>query len=244
MRHGSLFSGIGGFDLAATWLGWTNVLQVELDPFCTKILARHFPDTARFTDIKDFDGRPYRGRIDVLSGGFPCQPFSTAGKRRGKDDARYLWPEMLRVIREVQPTYVLGENVPGFLPSAHEQVCVDLEGEGYTVGTLLLPALAVGAPHLRDRVWVLAYAAGEDCEPLVQNEAVPRRLQTPRSDGPEALSVWSAPQPQPILCGVPNGVPERLALHALGNAIVPQCAYYLFRGIEAHAQLRGAREVR
>lgn len=162
MKHGSLFSGIGGFDLAAQWMGWTNVFQVEIDPFCQRVLEKNFPNTKRYGDIKEFDGTKYRGAIDVLSGGFPCQPFSTAGKRKGTKDDRYLWPEMLRVIREVQPSYVLGENVYGLVNWSgglvFEQVCSDLENEGYQVQPVILPACAVNAPHRRDRVWFIAYA--------------------------------------------------------------------------------------
>src|SRR5690349_5351598 len=101
MRHASLFSGIGGFDLAAQWMGWENVFQVEIDEFCKKVLAKNFPNAKRYGDIKQFDGTEWAGKIDILSGGFPCQPYSAAGKRLGKEDARHLWPEMLRVVGEV-----------------------------------------------------------------------------------------------------------------------------------------------
>ena len=110
MTHGSLFSGIGGFDLAAQWMGWENVFHVERDPFCRQVLAHHFPESQSFDDVKAFDATPFRGRLRVLSGGFPCQPFSAAGKRAGTSDDRYLWPEMFRIIREARPTYVVGER--------------------------------------------------------------------------------------------------------------------------------------
>lgn len=166
MRHGSLFSGIGGFDLAAQWMGWENVFQVEKDSFCQKVLAKNFPNTKRYGDIKEFDGTKYRGAVDIISGGFPCQPFSTAGKRKGTKDDRYLWPEMLRVIREVQPTCVVGENVYGLVNwsggMVFEQVCADLENEGYQVQPVILPACGVNAPHRRDRVWFVAYSASNN----------------------------------------------------------------------------------
>jgi DNA (cytosine-5)-methyltransferase 1 len=161
MNHASLFSGIGGFDLAAEWMGWTNVLHVERDPFCQKVLKHHFPNSQSFDDVKTFDGRPFRGRIDILTGGFPCQPYSSAGKRLGKDDERHLWPEMCRIISEIAPAFVVGENVRGLLNwnggVVFEEVCADLEGMGYEVWTGVLPAAGVGAPHRRDRIWFVAH---------------------------------------------------------------------------------------
>ena len=164
MRHGSLFSGIGGFDLAARWMGWDNVFHVEWNPWCRKVLEYHFPNSQSFTDVKQFDGSAWRGRVDIISGGFPCQPYSAAGKRLGKDDERHLWPEMLRIIREAAPAYVVGENVRGLTNwnggVVFEEVCADLEAEGYEVWTGILPAAGVGAPHRRDRVWFVAHANG------------------------------------------------------------------------------------
>ena len=164
MNHASLFSGIGGFDLAAEWMGWTNVLHCERDPFCQRVLQYHFPNAKTYNDVKTFDGTEWRGRVDILTGGFPCQPYSSAGKRLGKDDERHLWPEMLRIIREAAPTYVVGENVRGLTNwnggVVFEEVCADLEAEGYEVWTGILPAAGVGAPHRRDRVWFVAHANG------------------------------------------------------------------------------------
>ena len=161
LRHGSLFSGIGGFDLAAEWMGWENVFHCEYDPFCQKVLKHHFPNSKLYEDIKTFDASNYFGRIDILSGGFPCQPFSAAGLRKGTEDDRHLWPQMLRIIREVSPSYVVGENVRGLLNWSgglvFEQVCVDLETEGYEVTPYLLPASGKNAPHRRDRIWFVAY---------------------------------------------------------------------------------------
>jgi DNA (cytosine-5)-methyltransferase 1 len=160
MNHASLFSGIGGFDLAAEWMGWNNVLHVERDPFCQKVLKHHFPNSQSFDDVKTFDGRPFRGRVDILTGGFPCQPYSSAGKRLGKDDERHLWPEMCRIISEIAPAYVVGENVRGLLNwnggVVFEEVCADLEAMGYEVWTGVIPAAGVGAPHRRDRIWFVA----------------------------------------------------------------------------------------
>lgn len=161
MTHASLFSGIGGFDLAAEWMGWSNVFSCEIDPFCRKVLAYHFPKAKQYEDVKTTDFAIHRGHIDVLTGGFPCQPFSLVGKRKGSDDNRYLWPEMLRAIREIRPRWVVGENVLGIVNwsdgMVFEQVQSDLENEGYEVQPLLIPACAVDAPHRRDRVWFVAH---------------------------------------------------------------------------------------
>lgn len=158
LSHGSLFSGIGGFDLAAAWMNWTNVFQCEKDEWCRKILAKNFPQSKQYADIKDFNGKEYTGTIDVISGGFPCQPFSVAGQRKGKDDDRYLWEEMLRVVGEINPTYVIGENVTGIICLALDTVLSDLETQGYTTETFIIPACGKNAWHRRDRVWIMAYA--------------------------------------------------------------------------------------
>lgn len=113
MRHGSLFTGIGGFDLAATWMGWENVFMCEMDSFCNKILKAYWPQTDKYEDIRAFKAVKYRGLVDIISGGFPCQPFSQAGKRKGKEDDRYLWPEARRIITEVRPKWIVLENVAG-----------------------------------------------------------------------------------------------------------------------------------
>jgi len=162
MTHASLFSGIGGFDLAAEWMGWENAFHCEINPFCQTILKYYWPNATTYTDITTTDFTIWRGKIDILTGGFPCQPYSTAGKRLGKEDARHLWPEMLRAIREIEPTYIVGENVFGLVNwnggLVFNEVQVDLETQGYEVQPVVLPACAVGAPHRRDRVWFVAYS--------------------------------------------------------------------------------------
>jgi DNA (cytosine-5)-methyltransferase 1 len=161
MRHGSLFSGIGGFDLAAEWMGWENVFHCEWNEFGQKVLKYHFPHADSHSDITKTDFTKYANRIDILTGGFPCQPFSLAGKRKGQDDERYLWHEMLRAIQEIKPTYVIAENVFGITNIdgglVFQQVCLDLENEGYEVQPFIIPACAINAPHRRDRVWFVAY---------------------------------------------------------------------------------------
>jgi DNA (cytosine-5)-methyltransferase 1 len=162
MKHGSLFSGIGGFDLAAEWMGWENVFHCEWNEFGQRVLKHHFPKALSYADITETDFNVHRGRISVLSGGFPCQPYSSAGKRLGKEDERHLWPEMLRAIREIQPRWVVGENVLGLVNwnggMVFEEVQADLEAQGYEVQPFILPAAAVNAPHRRDRVWFVAHS--------------------------------------------------------------------------------------
>ena len=162
MTHGSLFSGIGGFDLAAEWMGWENKFHCEWNPFGQKVLHHYFPNAEQFTDITKTDFTKYANKIDILTGGFPCQPYSSAGKRLGKEDDRHLWPEMLRAIREIQPRWVVGENVFGLVNWSgglvFHEVQTDLETEGYEVQPYVLPAVSVNAPHRRDRVWFVAYS--------------------------------------------------------------------------------------
>ncbi len=194
--HASLFSGIGGAELAASWLGWTNVFHCEIQEFQRKVLEYWFPNSISYEDITKTDFSEWRGHIDVLTGGFPCQPFSVAGKRNGAEDNRYLWGEMLRAIRQIQPTWVVGENVNGILsmvqPSKEtkmgrtddlfdenfiyrkeqkftiEVICEDLERAGYSVQPFVIPACAVGAPHRRDRVWIVAHRTDTGTEDLQQ----------------------------------------------------------------------------
>ena len=193
MTHASLFSGIGGPEVAAAMLGWSNAFHCEINPFGRQVLEYWFPDSVSYEDITKTDFKEWRGKIDVLTGGFPCQPFSYAGKRGGREDERYLWPEMLRAIDEIRPTWVVGENVAGLATMVEgwvltdmgcsgslfdegddvhgyvltqtftiERICQDLERLGYTVQPVLIPAAAVGAPHRRDRIFILAHVADTD----------------------------------------------------------------------------------
>ena len=194
--HASLFSGIGGAELAASWMGWTNVFHCEIQEFQRKVLEYWFPNSISYEDITKTDFTEWRGRIDVLTGGFPCQPFSVAGKRKGAEDNRYLWGEMLRAIRQIQPTWVVGENVNGILSMVQpcnavkvgrtddlfeenyiyrkeqqftiDVICEDFEHAGYSVQPIVVPACAVGAPHRRDRVWIIAHRADTGAKNLQQ----------------------------------------------------------------------------
>ena len=265
--HASLFTGIGGFDLAAQWCGWTNVFQVEIDKWCQTKLDKNFPNTDKYFDIKTFDGTKYRNKITVLSGGFPCQPFSTAGKQKGTDDERFLWSEMFRIVREVKPIFVVAENVPGIVTNqnglAFRQVLSDLESEGYSVLPLDIPASSKNAPHKRNRLFFVAYDEsqikrqnfrkqekrqiqqfGKCVEPCnttdfdrfgckkqwsirVSNETKYNSIEQ------SWKSHWSEWVVKPTICGDNDGVSSRVdRIKALGNAIVPQVVYEVFKSLE------------
>ena len=184
MTHASLFSGIGGFDLAAEWMGWENLFHCEWNDFGQRILKYYWPNSVSYGDITKTDFRKWRGAVDVLSGGFPCQPYSMAGKRLGKEDDRHLWPEMLRAIREIQPAWVVGENVRGLINwnggMVFDEVQADLEAAGYEVLPFLLPACGVGAPHRRDRIWFVAYSPGNRREQQGTGDETENRKQGSR----------------------------------------------------------------
>lgn len=175
MRHGSLFSGIGGFDLAAEWMGWENVFHCEWNPFGQKILKHYWPNAKSYGDITKTDFTEWKGKVDVVSGGFPCQPYSQAGKRKGKADDRHLWPEMLRAIREIQPRWIVGENVPGLLNWQRgmvlDEIKADLEAAGFEIfPSLVLPACGKNAPHRRDRLWIVAHTKNDFSNDEFRNE--------------------------------------------------------------------------
>ena len=175
MKHIGLFEGIGGFSLAARWIGWETVAWCEWNEFGQKVLKHHFPEAEGHGDITKTDFTKYANKIDILTGGFPCQPYSLAGKRKGKEDERHLWPEMLRAIREIQPSWVVGENVFGLVNWSgglvFHEVQTDLEAQGYEVFPYVLPACAVKAPHRRDRVWFVAYSnSNGQCRSNCQHE--------------------------------------------------------------------------
>lgn len=172
LRVLSLFSGIGGFEIACEWAGMEIVGQVEIEPFCQKVLAKHWPHVKRMGDIKQVRGDEF-GAVDIIIGGVPCQPASVAGKRRGTEDDRWLWPEALRIVRTVRPRWCVFENPPGILSLQggvpFDDILSEMEREGYEVGAYSIPACSVGAPHKRERVFIVAYAmhlrhGGEDTE--------------------------------------------------------------------------------
>jgi DNA (cytosine-5)-methyltransferase 1 len=206
MKHISLFSGIGGFDLAAEWAGWTNVASCEINDFGSKVLEYYWPKAYHHRDIHTLTGQILNDEIQqrfgadwkadgtILTGGFPCQPYSTAGKRLGKEDERHLWPKMLRVIWEVQPEWIVGENVRGLVSWSgglvFEEVWADLEAIGYEVQPFILPAASVNAPHKRERVWFVAYSNSKRLEKsnIVAKRNLPQFLSGfyNQSDAPNA----------------------------------------------------------
>jgi len=313
LTHLDLFSGIGGFALAAEWAGFRTIGFVEIDKYCRKVLNKHWPDVPVVEDIRDVEtiktvAEIYKGNgsVTIVTGGFPCQPFSVAGKRGGKGDNRYLWPEMLRIIHEIRPRWVLGENVAGIVRMALDTVLSDLEGEGYTCQAFIIPACAVNAWHRRDRVWIVGYASSNGLNDGQAREGIEPRnqrgeegqdkiwepkgtssiwnpnanansdgfsryteteeIQSKRGAETTALSsskdvadssreglevrpgetdrrgiIWQEGQAptesgwwavEPELGRVAHGIPHRVdRLKCLGNAIVPQVAYEILKGI-------------
>lgn len=237
MNHLSLFTGIGGIDLAAEWAGFTTVGQCEWADYPTKVLEKHWPNVPRWRDVRDVTADSFRERtglstVDLISGGYPCQPFSTAGKRKGEEDDRYLWPEMLRVISEIRPTWVLGENVAGHVTLGLDNTLADLESIGYTCRAFVIPAVAVGARHRRDRVFIVAHSNSQ------------RKLQPQRSighiGGRFSDGDWwlSEPNVGRVAYGVPNAVDR---LKCLGNAVVPQQVYPILKAIAEAIKREGSR---
>lgn len=246
MRHGSLFSGIGGFDLAAEWMGWENVFHCEWNEFGQKVLKHYWPKAESYEDIKQSDFTKWSGSIDILTGGFPCQPYSSSGKRRGTEDDRHLWPEMLRAIREISPKYIVGENVFGLTNwnggVVFNEVHSDLEAEGYDVQAVVIPAGAKNAPHKRDRVWFVAHANSIGL-PKRNTQDTPNLSKTHGSKAQHSPNDWKAFPTQSPICGGDDGLPTELdgitfpkwraeSVKAYGNAIVPQVAYEIFRAID------------
>lgn len=272
LTHLSLFSGIGGLDLAAEWAGFSSVGQCEFADYPTKILERHWPDVPRWRDIRTLTGADFYERtglrtVDIISGGFPCQPFSTAGKQRGEEDDRYLWPEMVRVIAELRPTWVVGENVAGIINMALDKVLSDLEGQGYATRTFLIPACGVNAPHQRYRTAIVAHAnrigqfhrtdevkpaergkppqpeSCRCCENMADTsskgfqdgsgkkmpeEQDAERYYSRRGE-PDGTRQWAV---EPNVGRVAHGIPNRVdRIKCLGNAVVPQQFYPIFRAI-------------
>lgn len=247
MTHADLFAGIGGFSLAAEAVGWTNIFQVEKDKFCLSKLKKNFPNVTRFKDIKTTYFGQYRGAIDVLSGGFPCQPVSAAGKRLGDKDDRFLWPEYARAIREIQPTWIVPENVSGIITWQRgvlfEQVCTEMEAEGYEVLPLVIPAAGLNAPHRRERVRNAANAPAQRSQGSRQagKRGLGKETGTqPGSDAARAIAegYWDQWPAQPALCRRDDGIPHRVdRIKSLGNAIVPQVAIQIFKTIQLYEDL-------
>lgn len=227
----SLFSGIGGDDIASEWAGIKTVCMVEHDKYCQKVLNKHWPDIPLIEDVKDvnkqeLDKKTGNKTIDVIGGGFPCQPFSQAGKRRGAQDDRYLWPEMCRIIQETKPSWVVGENVRGLLSMALHQVLSDLENLGFEAISFLIPACAINAMHRRDRVFIVAHSKGIHEEWSYQEIGESKRL----GESGRYLESLTYPTDYGKIHGVPTEL-DLCRLGALGNAVVPQQIYPIYKAI-------------
>lgn len=237
----SLFTGIGGFDLAADILGWNILFQSEIDEYCINILENQFPNVIRYGNINEVKAEEYRGHVDVVVGGFPCQPFSNAGLQQGAEDPRFLWPQMYRVIRECRPGWVVAENVLGLVSNADglvfEQVCTNLESEGYKVQPFVIPAAGKDSFQERKRVWIIAcldsiggkedkVAPGVDFKTFRQT-----KKQLP--GGSYFKSWFQSVRHYSQLDGMVYGIPYWMdRTHALGNAIDPRVAYEILITIE------------
>lgn len=226
MKVGSLFTGIGGLDLGLERAGMEIRWQVEIDPFCRAVLEKHWPHVPKYGDIREVKGDELEP-VDLICGGFPCQPISVAGRRLGEADPRWLWPEFARIVRVVRPKYVLVENVPGLLVRGMGGVLGDLAALGYDAEWDCIPAAAVGAPHLRDRVFIVAYPHGYDLQTRVFEPSRARATKPSTRWGPDKPGVDRA------LDGVPRRVDR---LRALGNAVVPQVAEWIGRMIMEFAK--------
>ena len=250
LTHLSLFTGIGGLDLAAEWAGFRTVGQCEWADFPRAVLEKNWPNVPKWRDIHDLTADDFfqrtgctPGGVTCISGGFPCQPHSVIGKRLAENDERHLWPEFVRVVRELRPKYVVGENVNGLLSTIHESVCTDLENEGYEVWTFCVPAHAVGAHHERYRVFIIGISKSQ---PGFQTDKAPNTAGTQRQARTDSLqqswnhlpgTYWAVHKPP--VCGMVNGIPDwmggykgfRQRMQCYGNAVVPQQAYPIFRAI-------------
>lgn len=257
LNHGSLFSGIGGFDLAAEWAGWNNIFHCEWNEFGQKVLKHHFPKSISYADITKTDFSIHEGNIDIITGGFPCQPYSTAGLRKGKADERHLFPHMLRCIKEVKPRWIVGENVRGLVNwnegLVFNEVYDDLEREGYEVQSFLIPAASVNAPHQRYRIWFVAFnASNSDTSRIHEQHITTEPNESPKfSRSSFERRDFSRFPSKPAICGGDDGIPRELdsitfskwrnqSIKAYGNAIVPQVAFQIFKAINEFERLNNS----
>lgn len=224
---GSLFSGIGGLDLGLERAGMTVIWQSEIDPYASRVLAKHWPTVPNLGDITTIDWSTVES-VDIVAGGYPCQPFSFSGVRRGASDPRHLWPHMLNAVRLLRPRYVLAENVPGHLSLGFDRVLADLAEIGFDVEWSLVSACSMGAPHPRERLFWVAYTSDRD-EPdqMPHHQRPPITHESRGGRGGARRDGWL---PEPGVGRVAHGVPSRLVrgpLSALGNAVVPAVAQWV-----------------
>lgn len=243
MRFLSLFSGIGGFDLGLERAGMECVGQVEIDPFCRAVLAKHWPNVKRMEDVRTVRGNEF-GWVDVLAGGVPCQPSASGGRRLGKEDPRWLWPEYTRIVRVLRPDWLIPENPRGFLTLPDSRsVLRELEQEGYELGPLLLSAEHLGASHRRDRFWIVGYSDRIRQQAKIhEGELRAKIAEVPRDSSVGTMRTSWPPRPSHVdsIQVDPDGFPRGLvgfarrnALRALGNAVVPDVAEVIGRAIMA-----------
>ena len=207
--------------MAVQWMGWETVAFCEKEKYAKRVLGRHWPKVPVIDDIRNITEKI---GCDIITGGFPCQPFSVAGKQKGKADDRYLWPEMLRIIALERPSWVIGENVAGIVSLELDQVLSDLDREGYSSRPIIIPAVAVDAPHRRDRIWIVANR--HDTGRIKQRRPI---AASPENKATQCISKWAS---EPCVGRVADGVPNRVdRVKALGNAIVPQVAYEILQAI-------------
>lgn len=249
MKSLELFAGIGGITLGAEWAGIETVAFCERDPFCQKVLNKHWPAVPIFDDVKTLNKQALEergidvGTIELISGGFPCQPWSEAAgdKAKGKDDERHLWPEMFRLIHEIRPTWVVGENVANFARMGLDDTLSDLESIGYKTQSFVIPACAVKAPHERKRTFIVAYSDSKrnDSEEeyrVIGNrtEDMQERKYSQRKSSNKTKDIVSRTEwrNEPGVGRVVDGIPNRVdRCRALGNAVVPQQIYPIFEAI-------------
>ena len=241
LTHLSLFSGIGGLDLAAEWAGIETVGQCEWAEYPIKVLEKHWPNVPRWKDIRTLTGdsfyeRTGRRTVDIISGGFPCQPFSVAGKQRGKEDDRYLWPEMVRVIKELRPTWIVGENVSGLIRAALKDILSELEKEGYESRAYSSEARNIGGLFRGERIAIVA-SSNDRCATMRGNGKFSANGEIEggwnnNRAGKEKPDLWKRWEIEPRPYGVADGIPNRVdRLKCLGNAVVPQQFYPIFKAI-------------
>lgn len=230
VKHLDLFSGIGGFALAAQMVGGIETVAFcEIDPWARRVLNKNFPSVPIHDDVKTLNPKNY-GTIDLITGGYPCQPFSLSGKRKGADDDRHLWPEVRRTIAAARPRWVLCENVTGHITMGLDEVLDDLASLGYSAEAIVLPACSVGNWHRRDRVWIIAYDSRQHLqEPqMVDAKAILSELGGAADEARLRVAEWEADQPSMV--GVAHGIPHWVdRARGTGNAIVPQVAAEILR---------------
>ncbi|WP_163579099.1 DNA cytosine methyltransferase [Gracilibacillus saliphilus] len=248
MNSIELFAGIGGISLAAEWAGIETKAFCEIDPFAQKVLKKHWPDVPIFEDVRKLNKQTLQergvdvGTIDIISGGFPCQPYSIAGKRKGSTDDRALWGEMFRIIEEIRPTWVVGENVANFVNMELDKTLFDLESIGYRGKSFIIPASAVNAPHRRYRVFIVAQLSNSSSIGYKRDEqlskdsgTIKKRRKSLHGSTTELFDDvnWKERAIESGIHRGNNGIPNRLdRIRGLGNAVVPQQIYPIFQAIK------------